>query len=135
MANLVKFTREAFLKSGGSFSLFDNTIDPDHGYMVATEGNEERVHFNNMDQKEQIKKLTQIVFKYVADKFDQYFDKDHLYLGLWYDEHDKIWYIDLAENIEDFMQAIDLAVSRKQIAIWDCKNKQSIYTGFKHKTQ
>lgn len=125
--NLISFTKQAYSQGGGSFSLFNGTTNPIDGYMVAMEGAEQKVNINpRLKDEHKIKELTNIVFRYISsiDIFDKWYSNPNVYLGLWYS--DEMWYLDLSENIEGELIAIDLGNGRKQLAIWDCKNNREI---------
>jgi len=125
--NLISFTKQAYSQGGGSFNLFNGTINPTDGYMVAMEGAEQKVNINiRLKDEHKIKELTNIVFRYISgiDIFDRWYNNPNAYLGLWYS--DEMWYLDLSENIEGELIAIDLGNGRKQLAIWDCKNNREI---------
>ena len=127
MTNLVKFTELAFNKNGGSFNLNDGTINPKKGYMVATIGNELKVHINpRLKTEHKVNELTKKIFNYIGDKFDVWYNSENAYLGLWYNSENALWYIDISENIADLSEAIKLGKERKQISIWDCENDNEI---------
>lgn len=127
MTNLVNFTKAAFSFRGGSFNLNNGTENPKKGYMVATIGNELKVHINpRLKVEHQINELTKKIFNYIGDKFDVWYNSENAYLGLWYNSENSLWYIDISENIADLTEAIMLGKYRNQLAIWDCENDNEI---------
>lgn len=131
--NLVEFSKQAYTQGGGSFNLLSGEVNPTSGYMVSTPNNEVRMHFMpSLTEKEKIHKLTEQVFLYMAEKFDLWYYDSSMYLGLWYDAENKLWYIDLSQNIQDKDKAMEIARANKQLAIWDCENKETIHTYFKN---
>lgn len=125
--NLVSFSKQAFKDNGGSFNLSNGIVNPIAGYMVSTLGNELKIHINpRLKDEHKVKELTQQVFKYIANTFDIWHNNLDMYLGVWYNSEDGLWYLDLSENITDLTEAIKLGKEKKQLAIWDCKNNGEI---------
>lgn len=125
--NLISFTKQAFSQGGGSFNLFNGTINPIEGYMVAMEGAEQKVNINpRLKDEHKIKELTNIVFRYISgiDIFDKWYSNPDAHLGIWRNEG--LWVLDISENIKELNTATELGRQRKQIAIWDCKNNVEI---------
>lgn len=125
--NLVSFTKLAFAQGGGSLHIHNGSINPSSGYMVATEGNEAKIKINPR-LKHELKQyeLTKKVFQYLADTFDNWHDNNDIYLGLWLNEKDGLWYIDLSEHYKHFEVAVKVGLERKQIAICDCNTSNEV---------
>ncbi|QVK19313.1 hypothetical protein KHQ81_06380 [Mycoplasmatota bacterium] len=47
-------------------------------------------------------------------------------VGFWYNNNDGLWYVDFSENIESYIIALILAMTRGEKAIWDCHNLAEI---------
>jgi hypothetical protein len=128
--NLVSFSKQAFSQGGGSLNLFSGEVNPTSGYMVSTEGNEVKIQINpRLKEDIQIYELTKQVFAYIADKIDSWHEEKYLYLGLWYNSKDGLWYFDLSEWVPTFAVAVKLGIQREQKAIWDC------YEAVEHKLE
>ena len=109
------------IEETGGYSVHPITAtSPTTGYMVATVP----------DAEEKIDGLEQVT----GDKIRQYFEKHvdylsknpDLHLGGWFNLEDGKVYLDLSQRFEDLDDAIDTAVDKKQLAIWDLNTKSEI---------
>lgn len=127
--NLTEFITEAFAQGGGSYGILLNEHNPNNGFMVATIGNEEKIHINpRLKKLLQIEELRAASEKYIINKLSSESAQVicQSFLGLWYNKQDRFWYLDLSEHITDKEEAIALGIERKQIAIWDCEKGEEI---------
>ncbi len=105
------------LKNGNGFSVNCDGAEPTDGFMVST----------NKDTEYAVKleDLTPTaVAHYIEKHMFELSDPDN-YLGGWVD--DGIVYLDISTNISTIEEAASLGYSANQKAIWDVKNKESIY--------
>ena len=106
---------------GASFNVNTGELNPPKGYMVPLSKNYERKFaipqtFHDFG----------ILFKaYMAEHWDHLMDSGYsTFIGFWI--HDRNLYIDLAENIENPLEAYNMGIQRNQIAIYDCAKKEDI---------
>lgn len=92
-----------------------NNFSSDKGYIVSLKGQEVKVNKNDI----------QGIKKEIEKKRDFIQDKEGLYIGLWLDND--IMYVDVSIHIIDYMEALEIARNNDQLAIFDLKNKDSIY--------
>lgn len=85
------------------------------GYMISLEGAESQVKGDDY----------QAIIQAIEEKQAIIKDNDNLFIGLWLDGG--IMYIDLSININDKIDALELAKKNKQLAIYDLVNNDSIY--------
>ena len=120
--NLVEFSKQAFSQRGGSLNLCSGEVNPTSGYMVLTEGSEVKIKISpRLKEDIQIYELTKQVFAYMADKIDSWHEEKYLYLGIWYNSKDGLWYFDLSEWVPTFAVATKLGIERNQKLIWGCR--------------
>lgn len=53
--------------------------------------------------------------------------QENEFYGTWLDVKTGITYYDISKNIIDYKEAVDLATSRKELAIFDVEQQSSIY--------
>lgn len=82
------------------------------GYMVSLKGYE---------LKTSIKELTSEILK----RYKKLAKLNTAYIGLWLDNN--VLYIDISINVKDKNQAVEIARKNNQLAIYDCKNSESVY--------
>lgn len=91
------------------------------GFMVSLYGMEKKHSINNMD------------YKAIEDNLKEYKeiikDKKGFYVGCWC--YEGYLYIDISECITDKTRALELADDRKQLAIYDIVNNESIELKYK----
>jgi hypothetical protein len=98
---------------GITYSLNDNSFNPNDGYSVSMKGCE-------------VKSLV-LSARLLADyiKMHSYLlSQDGNFLGIWAD--DNVWYLDVSNVVSDKQDAIKLGIANEQLAIFDNKNKVSI---------
>lgn len=88
------------------------------GFMVSIKGQEVKVDKNDI----------QGIKKEIEKKREFIKDKKELYIGLWLDSD--IMYIDVSIHIIDYLEALEVARDNDQKAIFDLKNKTSIYLNY-----
>lgn len=96
---------------------YDNFIS-DNGFMVSLKGEEVQVDKNNIEE----------IKKEIENKKKLIENKKGLYIGLWLDND--ILFIDVSIHIVDYLEALEVARNNDQLAIFDLKNKDSIYINY-----
>ena len=95
-----------------------NNFNSDRGFMVSIKGQEVKTDKNNIKEiKKEIEKKREFIQ-----------DKEGLYIGLWLDGD--IIYVDVSIHIIDYLEALEVARNNDQLAIFDLKNKDSIYLNY-----
>lgn len=95
-----------------------NNFSSNNGFMVSLQGQEIKVNKDNIEEiKREIEKKREFIK-----------DKRGLYIGLWLD--DEIMYIDVSIHIINYLKALEIGRHNKQLAIFDLKNKDSIYLNY-----
>lgn len=105
--------KSAMVNDGITYSLFDNTFNPNDGYMASLQSCESVSDTLDADF------LAKHIEKY-ADKLSQ----KGMHLGIWLWEGK--WYADVSLKFDNLNDAIVFGKANKQIAIFDNKNKKSI---------
>ena len=78
------------------------------------------------DKELKIKKLNKKVLKnYILKNFNYLIRRGH-FLGGWYNDNDKMFYLDISIVVKNLQKALKLAQENKQIAIYDIKEKKEI---------
>ncbi len=127
---LTAFAVTALENKGASINLIHNVINPNIGFIVSLEGFEKAFTINpRYKESAMLEELTNKIIDYYEEHKENL--TPYTFIGVWFDKTDGIWYLDLSELILDKSKAIDLARERKQIAIYDCANRETIYTNFK----
>ncbi len=101
------------LKNGGVTYNLNGELNPEHGYMVATKGNEESHSSISPD----------LVAEYVKRHADL-LTEPNKFLGVWFDGTN--WVFDVSELFEEKRQALFFGIIRKQKAIWDNKGRKEV---------
>ena len=113
---------EAFHRLGGYTIGLDThgmPCTPTEGYMVGIPGPHAKTQtyapnfLNLVDQREAISRL--------AEKHAH-----KLYAGAWFDGENGTWYLDISECVPSESEALKLASSRGELAIWDVANQTEI---------
>lgn len=102
-------------QTGGTLDFDSNLISFDFGFLVSRKAPTFIYSCDEIPKDILIHALTKLYTK--ATKFD--------FIGFWIDG-DK-FYLDLSYHIKNKSQAILEGLNNEQVAIWDCKNKKSIY--------
>ena len=107
------------IKNGGSTLDYNyNNFKSSKGYIVSLKGQEVKLNKNDIENiKKEIEKKREFIK-----------DKKGLYVGLWLE--DDIMYIDVSIHIIDYLEALEVARNNEQKAIFDLKNKDSIYLNY-----
>jgi hypothetical protein len=105
--------KDALTNDGISYSLYDNTFNPNDGYMASLQNCESISDTLDIDT--------------LVDHITQYAEKlknKNMYLGIWL--YEGKWYLDVSLKFDKLNDAIVFGKANKQIAIFDNKSKQSI---------
>lgn len=95
-----------------------NNFASDNGFMVSLKGQEKKVNKNDIEE----------IKKEIENKKKLIENKKGLYIGLWLDND--ILFIDVSIHIVDYLEALEVARNNDQLAIFDLKNKDSIYLNY-----
>ena len=95
-----------------------NNFKSENGFMVSIKGQEIKVNKNDI----------QGIKKEIEKKRDFIGNKKGLFIGLWVDND--IMFIDVSIHIMDYLEALEVARNNDQLAIFDLKNKNSIYLNY-----
>lgn len=95
-----------------------NDFTSDKGFMVSLKGQEKKVNKNDIEE----------IKKEIENKKRLIENKKGLYIGLWL-ENDTL-FIDISIHIIDYLKALEVARNNDQLAIFDLKNKDSIYLNY-----
>lgn len=95
-----------------------NNFTSDRGFMVSLKGQEKKVDKNNIEE----------IKKEIENKKKLIENKKGLYIGLWLDND--ILFIDVSIHIIDYLEALEVARNNDQLAVFDLKNKDSIYLNY-----
>lgn len=109
---------EIINNGGATLDCNYNDFKSDNGYMVSIKGQEIQVNVSNLED----------IKKEVENKRDFIQDKKGLFIGLWVDSD--IMFIDVSIHIIDYLKALEVARNNEQLAIFDLKNKDSIYLNY-----
>lgn len=109
---------EIIKNEGATLDKNYNNFNSNNGFMVSIKGQEIKVNKNDI----------QGIKKEIEKKRDFIGNKKGLYIGLWLDN--EIMYVDVSIHIIDYMEALEIARNNEQLAIFDLKNKDSIYLNY-----
>tara|TARA_R110000868_G_scaffold103241_2_gene284367 strand:- start:7155 stop:7523 length:369 start_codon:yes stop_codon:yes gene_type:complete len=115
MMNIRKFIETAHNSGGGSYNLNTGEFNSKEGYMVSLEGHEEKHSEWDADN----------LLKYISSKAEYLAEPDN-FLGVWYNEKANEWCFDVSQNVAHRIEAVELGLSRRQQAIWDCAKADEI---------
>jgi hypothetical protein len=110
---LYMIIKDALTNNGISYSLYDNTFNPNDGYMASLQNCESVSDTLDIDT--------------LVDHITRYTEKlknKNMHLGIWL--YDGKWYLDVSLKFDKLNDAVVFGRANKQIAIFDNKNKQSI---------
>ena len=132
-AHLIPILDMILANYGGTFQatlnrakdeLYVTPVDFTDGYLVSLQGFEKVLPRNKeLDVRE--------LLKYIVNCHN--FQTESTYFGAWYDSKTNQWYLDLSVHVHNLDDTVNMAYDGNQEAIWDCKNRTSMYTG-KHTT-
>ena len=106
---------EIIENKGATLDYNYNNFSSSNGFMVSVKGQEVKVNKNDIEE----------IKKEVEKKREFIKDKKGLFIGLWLE--DDILFIDISIHIIDYLEALEVARNNEQLAIYDLKNKDSIY--------
>ena len=120
MSNLINFKNSIINDNGASYNLLTGQFNPDNGYMVSMQDHESITVFNTESVQYEI-------CRYVRAKAELLMAgiSDTNFLGGWLVEG--YLYLDISMHELDLNEALRIAKNNNQLAIFDCKNKVSIY--------
>jgi len=120
MSNLINFKNSIINDNGASYNLLTGQFNPDNGYMVSMQDHESITVFNKDS-------LQYEICRYVRAKAELLMAGivDVHFLGGWLDKGNL--YLDISIHELDLNEALRIARNNNQLAIFDCKNKVSIY--------
>lgn len=116
--NLTKVIDETINNGGCSYNVTTGDSNPTYGYMVAIHGAEVSMPMQDLNDQTL---ANYINFNAVA------LADPAAFLGTWHDQKTNSIYLDVSYLIEDKDEAIMMAKLNRQLAIYDNKNKVSIY--------
>jgi hypothetical protein len=112
-------------KSGGcTIAAFNHNKRPTKGFAVAIAGNEER--FSEFETKQ-----CQAIHDYLIEKEKEFYPQGR-FLGCWIDSeaveqgHEKPYFLDVVQIVEDREEAIALGKANNQLAIFDLNEGKEI---------
>lgn len=105
--------KDLVLSNGGATLTqdLDNAIVND-GYMVSLKDHELKIRIESLTSN-------------LLDQYRRIAIHNNAYVGLWLDGQDL--YLDISTNIHNRDDAIKIAQENQQLAIYDCKNSETIY--------
>lgn len=119
----------AIPNNGGSINIPSTKVNPTTGFMVSLQGFEDRFKLTSNNHYEELAKK---IIEFYKKHENVFYSNSIYYLGTWLDTTDNIWYLDISANTQGKNMSLEMAKLNNQIAIWDCENKETIYTGLKH---
>lgn len=106
---------EIIENEGATLDYNYNDFKSDRGFVVSIKGQEVKVNKNDIENiKKEIDKKREFIK-----------NKKGLYVGLWLE--DGMMYIDISIHIINYLKALEVARNNEQKAIYNLKNKNSIY--------
>ena len=115
MTSINELYMQTILNGGNTIQTNLNT--PKKGYMVAFNSNQPKlIHKNG---------LTNFQFKKILKKLTQN-KNNNICAGFWLNPDDKMWYIEESEKINTKKEALKIGKNRKQIAIFNLSNFETI---------
>ena len=110
--------KKIIIEGGATLNKYGKDFVSNKGFMVSIKGQEVKVDKNDI----------QGIKKEIEKKREFIKDKKGLYIGLWLDSD--IMFIDVSIHILDYNEALEVARDNDQKAIFDLKNKTSIYLNY-----
>ena len=110
--------KKIIIEGGATLNKNGEDFVSNKGFMVSIKGQEVKVDKNDI----------QGIKKEIEKKREFIKDKKGLYIGLWLDSD--IMFIDVSIHILDYNEALEVARDNDQKAIFDLKNKTSIYLNY-----
>ena len=115
--NIKLFMQTAKTNGGGSYNLNTGEFNPSAGFMVSMQGHEQRHKEFDEDT----------LLRYIANKSELLADRDN-FIGVWR-TNDGEWCFDISQCVGNEVEAVELGLSRRQEAIWDCAKAEEIALG------
>lgn len=107
-----------YVKENNGVTFNESKLNPSQGYMVSFQGFEHTLNINEFTLEsliEHVEKCETILGS-----------GDNVFIGVWFNPIDKLYYLDLSENIQDKELAIRSGMLRDQKAIFSSENKMVI---------
>lgn len=108
--------KKIIVEGGATLNKYGEDFISNEGFMVSVFGAE----FKTTDEGKAKNKIREYLEKIQTE--------EGLFVGVWVDEGEV--YIDLSIHIMDYNEALEVARNNKQKAIFDLKNKTSIYLNY-----
>lgn len=108
--------KKIIFEGGATLNKYGEDFVSDKGFMVSVFGAE----FKTTDEGTAKSKIEEYIEKIQT--------QEGLFVGVWVDEGEV--YVDLSIHILDYNEALEVARNNKQKAIFDLKNKTSIYLNY-----
>ena len=108
--------KKIILEGGATLNKYGKDFVSNNGFMVSVFGAE----FKTTDEEKAKSKIEEYIEKIQTE--------EGLFVGVWVDEGEV--YVDLSIHIMDYNEALEVARNNKQKAIFDLKNKTSIYLNY-----
>lgn len=108
--------KKIILEGGATLNKYGEDFVSDNGFMVSVFGAE----FKTTDEEIAKSKIEEYIEKIQTE--------EGLFVGVWVDEGEV--YVDLSIHILNYNEALEVARNNKQKAIFDLKNKTSIYLNY-----
>jgi len=103
-------------KNGGlTLNHHGEKVEQKSGFVVSIYGEEYKTE--NLDD------AVSVLF----EKLEKINGNEHLFVGVWYNEEDDAYYVDINEIIENLEDALTDGRNQKQLAIFDLKTQKSIF--------
>jgi len=115
-----KEIEEVLIQGGGTFTSSGLKANFDKGYLVSLKGTEVKIKLKN--------ELTSLDVAFLTAQINKIVSKQNFagyYVGFW--SNDGYFYIDKSIFIFSKNEAFILGYQNNQQAIFDCKNKESLY--------
>lgn len=114
----------AQLNMGATFNEFE--LNPDQGYMVAFPDKELRLNINEFT----LHRLE----KYVSENEAILESISNVFIGVWFNPDDNMFYLDLSEQLFDKEHALKTGMLRDQKGIYDLNENKTISLPERQKT-
>ena len=108
--------KKIIVEGGATLNKYGKDFVSNNGFMVSVFGAE----FKTTDEEKAKSKIEEYIEKIQT--------QEGLFVGVWVDEGEV--YVDLSIHILDYNEALEVARNNKQKAIFDLKNKTSIYLNY-----
>lgn len=120
MSNLINFRNSIINNGGASYNLLNGEFNPDNGYMVSIKDHEQVTRFNTLNLQHEIARYIRIKADILISGLSE--DK---FIGAWIDDDNLV--LDVSIKVDSLEDALRIGKENEQIAIYDCKNSETIY--------